>query len=169
MSKEGSKEFVDVISLELSLDNSLAKGPRTLRCCHVHGLIPTDQYEVVASLIYAGQCWSMLVNAGQCQSMPVDAGQCWSMPVNTGQCRSLLVSIYKTGIYLNGLNLTDQCEVVACLIYAGQCRSMPVGAGRYQSMPADAGRCRSMPVSIYKTGIYLILVSLIQTIKVSTS
>ena len=51
LSKEGSKEFADVISLELSLDNSLAKGPRTLRCCLVHGLIPTDQCEVVASLI----------------------------------------------------------------------------------------------------------------------
>ena len=52
-SKDGSKEFVDVISLELSLDNSLAKGPRTLRCCHVDGLNQTDQYVVVASLIYA--------------------------------------------------------------------------------------------------------------------
>ena len=84
LSKEGSKESVVVISLELSLDKSLAKGPRTLRCCH-----------------------------------------------------------------LDGLNLTDQCKVVACLIYAGQ--------------------CRSMPVSIYKTCIYLMLVSLIQTIKVTTS
>merc|ERR1711978_342318 len=94
LSKEGSKESVVVISLELSLDNSLAKGPRTFRCCH-----------------------------------------------------------------LDGMNLTDQCEAVACLIYAGRCRLMLV----------DAGQCRSMPVSIYKTGIYLMLVSLIQTIKVTTS
>ena len=65
LSKEGSRESVVVISLELSLDNSLAKGPRTLRCCHLDGLIPTDQYEVVASLIYAGQCRLMPVIAGQ--------------------------------------------------------------------------------------------------------
>ena len=45
MSKEGSKEMVDVVSLELSLDKSLAKGPRTLRCCHLDGLNQTDQYE----------------------------------------------------------------------------------------------------------------------------
>merc|ERR1712131_441182 len=61
--------------------------------------------------------------------------------------------------HLDGLNLTDQCEVVACLIYAGQCQSMPV----------NAGQCRSLPVSIYKTGIYLMLVSWIQTIKVTPS
>ena len=64
LSKDGSKESVDVISLELSLDNSLAKGPRTLRCCLVLGLIPTGQYEVVACLILY-ICWSMPVNAGQ--------------------------------------------------------------------------------------------------------
>merc|ERR1712198_222898 len=58
---------------------------------------------------------------------------------------------------------------------AGRCRSVPVDAGRCRSMPVDAGRCRStvnarsMPVSIYKTGIYLMLVSLIQTIKLTTS
>merc|ERR1711978_825606 len=79
LSKEGSKESVVVISLELSLDNSLAKGPRTLSCCHLDGLNLTDQCEVVASLIYAGQCWLMPVNAGQCRLMLVDAGRCRSM------------------------------------------------------------------------------------------
>merc|ERR1711978_572610 len=98
LSKEGSKESVVVISLELSLDNSLAKGPRTLRCCHLDGLNLTDQCEVIACLIYAGQCRlmpvnagrcrSMLVNAGRCRLMPIDAGRCRSMPVNASQCRS---------------------------------------------------------------------------------
>ena len=114
LSKEGSKESVVVISLELSLDKSLAKGPRNLRCCHLDGLNLTDQCKVVAYLIYNGQCLSMPVNASSCRSLPVIASRCRSMPV-------------------------------------------------------DAGRCRSMPVSIYKTGIYLMLVSLIQTIKMTTS
>merc|ERR1711978_42562 len=69
---------------------------------------------------------------------------CWSMPVNAGRRWSMLVD-------------------------AGQCLSMLVNAGRCRSMPVDAGQCRSMPVSIYKTGICLMLVSLIQTIKVTTS
>merc|ERR1711872_606495 len=109
LSKEGSKESVVVISLELSLDKSLAKGPRTLRCCHLDGLNLTDLCKVVAYLIYAGQCRSMPVNAGQCRSMPVHAGRCRSMPVDAGQCRSLLVN-------------------------AGRCRSMPVDAGQCRSM-----------------------------------
>merc|ERR1711978_677072 len=87
LSKEGSKESVVVISLELSLDKSLAKGPRTLRCCHLDGLNLTDQCKVVAYLIYAGQCRSMLVNAGRCWSLPVVAGRCRLMLVVAGQCR----------------------------------------------------------------------------------
>ena len=77
-------------------------------------------------------------------SMLVDAGRCLSMPVDAFQCLSMPVN-------------------------ASQCRSMPVNAGQCRSMPVNAGQCRSMPVSIYKTGIYLMLVSWIQTIKVTTS
>ena len=40
-------------SLEPSMDNSLAKVPRMLRCCHLDGLNQTDQHKVDASLIYA--------------------------------------------------------------------------------------------------------------------
>merc|ERR1711978_300084 len=86
LSKEGSKESVVVISLELSLDNSLAKGPRTLRCCHVGGLSQTDQYKVVQVLY-------MLVNASRCRSMPVNDGRCRSMPVNAGQCWSAYIRL----------------------------------------------------------------------------
>merc|ERR1711978_119989 len=86
LSKEGSKESVVVISLELPLDKSLAKGPRTLRCCHLDGLNLTDQCKVVAYLIYAGQCRLMPVDAGHCRSLPVDAGRCWSMPGDAGRC-----------------------------------------------------------------------------------
>ena len=132
------------LSLELSLDKSLAKGPRNLRCCHLDGLNLTDQCKVVAYLIYNGQCLSMPVNASSCRSLPVDAGRCWSMLVDAGRCRSMPGD-------------------------AGRCRAMPGNASRCRAMPVNAGQCRSMPVSIYKTGIYLMLVSWIQTIKVTTS
>ena len=53
LSKESSKEITTTDSLEPSLDNSLAKVPRILRCFHLDGLNQTDQHKVDASLIYA--------------------------------------------------------------------------------------------------------------------
>ena len=60
LSKESSKEITSTNSLEPSLDNSLAKVPRMLRCCHLDGLNQTDQHKVDASLIYADRHWPAL-------------------------------------------------------------------------------------------------------------
>ena len=62
LSKESSKEITTTDSLEPSLDNSLAKVPRMLRCCHLDGLNQTDQHKVDASLIYADRHWPALTS-----------------------------------------------------------------------------------------------------------
>ena len=65
LSKESSKEITTTDSLEPSLDNSLAKVPRMLRCCHLDGLNQTDQHKVDASLIYADRHWPALTGIDQ--------------------------------------------------------------------------------------------------------
>ena len=60
LSKESSKEITSTNSLEPSLDNSLAKVQRMLRCCHLDGLKQTDQHKVDASLIYTDRHWPAL-------------------------------------------------------------------------------------------------------------
>ena len=67
LSKESSKETKSTNSLEPSLDNSLVKVPRMLRCCHLDGLNQIDQHKVDASLIYADQQWLALTGINKHQ------------------------------------------------------------------------------------------------------
>ena len=84
LSKESSKEITTTDSLEPSLDNSLAKVPRMLRCCHLDGLNPTDQHKVDASLIYADRHWpaSTGINQHQPASTGIDRHRLASTGIN---------------------------------------------------------------------------------------
>ena len=82
LSKESSKEITTTDSLEPSLDNSLVKVPRMLRCCHLDGLNQTDQHKVDASFIYADWQWPAMTSIDQ--HWPASTGIDRHWPALTG-------------------------------------------------------------------------------------